>query len=561
MDLLLPIVAALVAILIVPGWSFYFDVTPKVAVVVAAAALALVFCRIRWTRWTKILALQAMVLALATLFSTHRWFSLYGSTWRRAGFFAELAVLVLAAIEVPDLRLWLRITVLASIPVALYAILQYFGIDPILDPAGYRFGEGRYMIVRPPGTLGHAAYLATYLLYAIFAAAEMARRENARVWKSAAIAASALAFFGMVSSGTRAALAGFVVAALFLLVRERVSRKTIFAAAGLLAALAAFYVSPPGERLRARAFWSSEDPLGGSRLRLWRDTIRMSFARPAAGFGPETFSMEFPPRESVELARAYPDVYHESAHNIFLDALASKGVLGLLAMIAVAAYGLSIARGFLGAAWIAMLIAQQFTAFTLPTELYFYLTVAMLAPAGATVRGKILYLLAIPFAAFAICLATGDALLAAARRALDSGAADRAAQLVDRASSWNASADFYFSRRFASLPARDPVERLRVWQYGLAAARRAPATADDPQNALLNLAAFQANLNDAAAVEQSLREAVSAAPNWYKSHWLLAQVLAQQGRIAEARTEAGRAADLAGGKHPQVIDTRDRLGR
>src|SRR5437868_5849342 len=112
MDLLLPIVAAIVAILILPGWSFYFDVTPKIVVVVAAAAVALVFVKPRWTRFTQILALQAIAVPLATVFSTHRWFSIYGSTWRRSGIFAELAILTLALIQPKDLRAWLRITVL-----------------------------------------------------------------------------------------------------------------------------------------------------------------------------------------------------------------------------------------------------------------------------------------------------------------------------------------------------------------------------------------------------------------------------------------------------------------
>jgi O-antigen ligase len=562
MDLLLPIVAAIVAILILPGWSFYFDVTPKIVAVLAGAAVALIFLKPRWTRFTQILAVQAVALALATVFSIHRWFSLYGSTWRRGGLFAELAVFILALTQPKDLKGWLRITVLASIPIAIYAILQYFGTDPILPSGPYHFGEGKFQIVRPPATLGHAAYLATYLLYAIFAGAELARLEKTRAWKIAALTASALAFFAMVLSGTRAALVGFALGAIFVALRGHVNRRTVYAGAAVIVALAAFYASPFGERLRARVFWSSEDPLGGSRLTLWRDTLKMSLDRPLTGYGPETFSMEYPRHESIELARAFPDFYHESPHNIFLDAFASKGVLGLAAMVALAVYGLSVARGFLGAAFVAMLAAQQFTAFTLPTELYFYLVLTMLGQGAAMDRSLrsrlgsglvIRTTLAATLALFAIYLATGDALLASARRALDQNNPDRAANFVDRARHWNAAADFYFSRRFASAPARDPVEHLRFWQYGFAAASSGPQTADDPQNALLNLAAFQARLNDARAVEQSLRQAIAIAPNWYKPHWLLAQVLQQQGRIDEARAEAGLAINRAGGKHPEVV--------
>src|SRR5262249_34063513 len=324
------------------------------------------------------------------------------------------------------------------------------GIDPILPPAGYHFGEGKFMIVRPPATLGHAAYLATYLLYAIFAGAELEILESKRLRKAAALAASVLAFFAMILSGTRAALVGLAAGAVFMVLRDRLNRKVLYAAAALLVVVAALYASPLGERLRARVFWSSEDPLGGSRLTLWRDTASMSLHRPLIGFGPETFSIEYPRFQSIELARAYPDFYHESPHNIFLDALVSKGFLGLIAMIALCVYGLSISRGFMGAAFLAILVSQQFTTFTLPTELFFYLTLAMLASdfkAAAPPKFQpIRAVLAIPFVLLAIYLSTGDALLASARRALDRGDAEQAAAQLHRARAWNASADFYFSR-------------------------------------------------------------------------------------------------------------------
>jgi O-antigen ligase len=574
MDFLLPCVAALVAILILPGWSFYFDVTPKIVVVVAGAAVALAFLR-RWPqpasprlRWfLGIVTAQVVAILLATLFSTNRWFSVYGSTWRRSGLFAELAVLILAACAAAmpiDLRAWLRVTVIASMPVALYAMLQYFGIDPILPAAGYHFGEGQFAIVRPPATLGHAAYLATYLLYAAFGGLALVRIEVSRAWKTLAASAASLAFFAIVLSGTRAALLGIVAGLIFMVCRVDGPRspnraRILYVAAAFLAIGAIFYISPLGERLRARAFWSSEDPLGGARLRLWHDTLSMSAQRPWTGYGPETFSRGFPRYQSIELARAYPDFYHESPHNIFLDALVSQGILGLIALAALALFGLTLARGAIGGAFVAMLVSQQFTTFTLPTQLYFYMTLAMLVSGTKLTpplrAWPLRAALALPFAVFAIYLATGDFFLASAKNALDRNNPERAAVLIERARSWSAAADLYFSRRFAAAPAADPVERLRVWQYGLTAATHAPDSADDPQNALLNLAAFEAGLNDAAAVERTLRRAIAESPNGYKPHWLLAQVLQQEGRIPEALFEARSAADRCGTKHPEVMAT------
>jgi hypothetical protein len=456
------------------------------------------------------------------------------------------------------------------------------------------------MIVRPPSTLGHAAYFATYLLYIAFAGAELVRLESdhpiqpgplqprpvragapgdthasrpSQPWKIAAIAASVLAIFAIVLSGTRAALLGFLIGAMFVILLGQgralpaaVKRTGLLATTGALLLVVltiAFYFSPAGERLRARAFWASEDRLGGSRLLLWRDSLRMSSKHWLLGYGPETFAVEFPLHQSLDLARAFPDFYHESPHNIFLDALVSKGVFGLAALLALTVLCLAYARGPLGGAFVAMLVSQQFTTFTLPTELYFYLSAALLlsdfAPQGVvSLRPR--FLLAIPFLGMAAYLSIGDTLLAASRRALDGNDPDRAAQLEDRARRWHMAADVYFSRAYAALASQqDPIARFRVWQFALAAARQAPETAEDRQNALINLAALQSTTNDAGTVESTLRQAIAAAPMYFKSHWLLAQVLELEGRTAESQAEAQAAFDRDGGKHTEVTALWERL--
>ena len=234
MALLLPIVAALVPIVILPGWSLSFDVIPKVVVAFIGAALALVLVRhapaqpARSLRFFYILAgTQAVTIVAATVFSTHRSLSIFGSAWRRSGLPAELAVLILGVMTALHLaanrkhfRVLLRVTVAAALPVAIYGIVQYFGIDPFLTPAGYHFGEGRFTIVRPPSTLGHAAYFATYLLFVVFAGAALALSETSRAWKAAGVGISGLASFAIVLSGTRAAVVGLLAGALLIAVRR-----------------------------------------------------------------------------------------------------------------------------------------------------------------------------------------------------------------------------------------------------------------------------------------------------------------------------------------------------
>ena len=48
------------------------------------------------------------------------------------------------------------------------------------------------------------------------------------------------------------------------------------------------------------------------------------------------------------------------------------------------------------------------------------------------------------------------------------------------------------------------------------------------------------------------RAAIRCSPNWFKPHWMLAQILRREGRLEEARAEAERAAYLNAGKNPEV---------
>ncbi len=575
MGVLFPVLLAAVPIVILPRWSFYFDVIPKIALVLAVAALAILcagFWRVpktpRGRRFLALCAAQLGVTVLATALSSHRGLSFFGSTWRKEGLPEELAILTVAAAVFTFLSAdqkrtasFLRITVLASIPVSLYGIAQYFGIDPWISRAAYHFGEGKFEIVRPPSTLGHAAYFATFLLYPLFVGMAAARGESSRVLKAMAITAAGAAGLAILLSGTRAAIVGAIAGALFVALREGVNtsglRKIAAGAAIGLILLGAFYLSPAGAQLRARVHWSLDDRLGGARLLLWRDTLRMAEGHWVVGYGPETFVVEFPARESLELARAYPDFYHESPHNIFLDALVSKGVLGLIVLGAWALFGLVLARGAIGGAFVAMLVSQQFTAFTVPTELYFFVSIAILAAAAArepsVVRAPhavLRWVLAAPLLCFAAYLAIGDAMLASAARALDRNDAAAAARMIGRARSWRATADIYFSRRLMTAHFSDPVARFRAWEDAMEAARSAPATADDPMNAFVNLASFYAGAGDQTNVEKSLRASVAAAPNWFKPHSLLARLFALEGRGAEAASEARAAAERDGGKDP-----------
>jgi tetratricopeptide (TPR) repeat protein len=287
----------------------------------------------------------------------------------------------------------------------------------------------------------------------------------------------------------------------------------------------------------------------------------MAAARPLAGFGPEVFTATFPHYESRDLARAYPDFAHESPHNIFLDAFTAQGLPGLVCLAAFCAIGIGAAwrakRPWLLAAIAAGLVAQQFTVFTIPTALIFYVSIAIAVPA---VKARGARWSRVPMFAAAGILVYCAARYGAADRALALAAHEVAAHDVRSAAVDygrytrlrfpGAAADLWYSRALLAVPAVFP-----AGQAALAAVR----TAEDPFDAWYNLAEIYAAGNSAAETERCLREAAAANPVWFKPHWMLAQLLRLEGRHAEAAGEAALAADLDGGKHPEVRRTAEEM--
>jgi hypothetical protein len=666
MALFQAVVIGLLALIITPGYLFYFDVTPKVVVLLGGSAAALLGCGVAGTAFPRgggrayrlfslLLALNVVSLSISTALSAKPALSAFGTNWRRFGSVIQAAVLLFAWLIAshtagrPDrVRAILRAIAAAAGISALYGIAQYFGWDPILPAAGYHIGEGIWTIVRPPGTMGYVSYFATWLLFAIFLSLALAAMESGTVWRRLAYGTAGVSTVAMLLTGTRAAMLGLAAGlAVRLYFRARAgsryvgrtpwsarvpldppspldsefganaSRPTGASAADqgvrptkgifksaratritalaalLVVAAVGFYFSPLGWKLRSRARWFAEDPSGGNRPALWRDSLRMAMARLPQGYGPEVFTGAFPRFESKALAEAYPDFLHESPHNIFLDALISQGLPGLLILCGLCYVGLHLTVGARGgvaqavppafldscpasvspAAWIraalaAGIVSQCFTVFTVPTALIFDVTIA-LAVALASDPSEPRRDWRFTFAAAPVALAllylaarftVSDHALALARSSVEAGDLPAAVARYEQYRRWNlpgTSADLWYSRALLGLAQKTPDFRLRfqtIAQSG-AAAVRATEAAEDPFNAWYNMAVLYASQNDSQGTERSLRAAIAANPNWFKPHWTLAGLLFLEHRMEEAEREAAIAGELDAGKNPEVAHT------
>jgi len=177
---------------LLPGVFLSHDVMPR-AVATLAGAACLLFLLPEWAGgvaalWNRptgrvflsLVAAQGVSLSVSTVFSTQPALSFAGAVWRRFGMAEQASGLVIAvavaALAVTRER-WatslLRSICVCGGAASIYGILQYFGIDPFLDPKLYRI-EFLGGIVRPPGTMGHAIYFAAYLTPVALLASSMA---------------------------------------------------------------------------------------------------------------------------------------------------------------------------------------------------------------------------------------------------------------------------------------------------------------------------------------------------------------------------------------------------
>ena len=205
-----------------------------------------------------------LVYALATLFSIAPRVSWAGSYQRLQGTYTTLSYIVIfammaAAIRTPQqVRRVVSTAIVASIPVALYGLLQHFGHDPL--PWGGNVQE------RVAGNMGNAIFIAAYLIMVVpLTLARIVDAVGAILGDdqlSAADVARAAAYLFILAiqlltiywSGSRGPLIGLAVGlfsfTLVLLVSlrgaggERRGRDTLFGLALLLPAVLALLLSP-----------------------------------------------------------------------------------------------------------------------------------------------------------------------------------------------------------------------------------------------------------------------------------------------------------------------------
>jgi O-antigen ligase len=566
---------AVTPLCLLPGVFLSHDLVPKLIAILCAAAL-LLFLLPRWgtaahvlwahRRGRYLLALAAAEISsliLSTLFSVQPALSLAGTVWRRFGAAEQIAIVVIAiaaaSVAARNPR-WpaslFRATSVTGGLAAIYGIAQYFGVDPVLDPALYTiqvFGG----IIRPPATMGHAIYFAAWLVPVVLVAAARARTEPDRFWRVLHAVSAALGCLAIVLSGSRGGVLALITGGVVLIAGKRSpeinisSRRVLLSAAVVVAAAAILAISPAGANLRHRLVQWRQDP-GGPRLLLWRESPVLLLNHPLLGTGPETFAGEFRKIESVNMSRAYPDFYHETPHNAFIDAADAQGLPGLLILLALFVLGFASANRGLRAALAGIFVASMFASFTLVEAIYLWTFVAIAiaseTPSPAAIKPMprlVLLAAALMGAAFlfiSLSLAVPDAADLRVSTAVSNNDFAAGTTALRDSLAWSFGLpgyELYLSREMALLARsrNGTLDAAGAWSLAATAANAAEQRGEESFSAAFQASVLALASSDLPRAEQKARAAIALAPNWYKPHLLLAQLLQAAGKPADAATE------------------------
>lgn len=303
----------------------------------------------------------ALAFLLASLFAYDPRAAFWSNYERGEGGFQMLhyyAFFVLLALLLEKKEEWMTLFK-ASVAAAVFMIVYGLGSAALIGnfvgtygtpsaPAAPTFLERLFHPnLRFNGALGNAAYVAPYLMFAMFYAFWLWLSARRTLWVNigyGSLSALFILFFFLTQTrgaflGLLAALAAFL-AFLFLSAQPR-WRKVAAIAAGVLvisgASLYAFKSSPviqslPGARLLDLSF---SEETAQTRFWTWGSAWEGFKERPLLGWGPENFSIVFDRHFDTRhfVPGRYTETWFDRAHSVIFDYLAETGILGLAAYL------------------------------------------------------------------------------------------------------------------------------------------------------------------------------------------------------------------------------------
>ncbi len=326
--------------------------------------------------------------------------SMWSSADRMLGLVAlfHFGTLFLIAASVLDAGQWKRVWQASYATAAAAAVLALLERGPLMDFL-LRQNPGR-----PGGTFGNPAFLGIYLLFHLFIGGWLWReygKRGARAWTGLGLL---LILSGIMFSQTIAIMLGLAIGVLFLVLwyaftgSTRVRRTSVAVLACLVVLGGTLFLTrhaPLWDKVPgvSRITDLSLAQVGvGDRLIAWKIAVEGWRERPLLGYGPENFYVPFEKHYDPHLLRTGNSTVFDKPHNLYLEYLATGGVVGLVAYLALlAAAGVTLVRArwqgdfrgdwrpFFGAALIAYAVQNAFLFDVLASYLFFFLILAFAA--------------------------------------------------------------------------------------------------------------------------------------------------------------------------------------
>ena len=256
-----------------------------------------------------------------------------------------------------DWRRMFGFSLCAAVLMIGYGLLANFGVSSYIGPyTGNAMPVGWFHKLingRFEGSLGNPAYVAPYLMFAMFFAGYLwitARREKRAMgwvgWCYGALIAIFLFFFFLTQ--TRGAFLGIMLGVLVFILyllfmgtpRERKWSGIVLAiclvlgGAGFAARNTSFVKSLPEGRLLQL---SLSDSTAQTRLWVWGEAWHGFLERPVFGWGPENFTAVYDKyfNPKFYMPGQSSETWFDRAHSVFFDYLSETGIVGFLSYLGI----------------------------------------------------------------------------------------------------------------------------------------------------------------------------------------------------------------------------------
>lgn len=283
-----------------------------------------------------------IILFLSTIFGVDFQRSMWGNYERMSGWFTLVHFGIYFVVVANIFRSWPEWRALLRWSLIFSFIVGLSGFE-------FLFPESSIINIGHGGTLGNQIYIANFVLFHIFIAWHLFRKEEARFWRFFAAAFGVVGLAIMLYNGKRGpfiglVVGGFIAVALYSFFTKIKKWRVlglsliglIIISGGLIFTFrqSSFVQKIPA--IGSVANVSFESGTGATRLIAWKIALTAWKEKPLFGWGVENFYYAFNKYYNPKsLEHGYYETWFDRSHNIFLDYFSTSGILGLLAYAAI----------------------------------------------------------------------------------------------------------------------------------------------------------------------------------------------------------------------------------